>query len=102
MPASEEGRIDPRARLAALEAAVDTLIARASEAESRAVAAESRREEVEELLRRMTDGQADPAEMAERLETLEAENTDLRSRLDRGLEGVDRLLSQVRFLEDQR
>ncbi len=102
MPASEDVKTDPRQRLSALEAAVDALIARLTEAENRAGQAEGRREEVESLLREMTEGDADPAEMAERLESLEVENEDLRSRVDRGLDSVDRLLSQVRFLESQR
>jgi len=95
-------KTDPRQRLSALEAAVDALMVRLASAEDRADQAEAKREEVEALLREMTEGRADPAEMAERLEALEAENADLRSRVDGGLESVDRLLSQVRFLESQR
>ena len=102
MPASEDVKTDPRKRLSALESAVDALLVRLEHAEDVAEEATSRRDEVEVLLREMTDGKADPAAMAQRLEVLEAENADLRSRVDRGLESVDRLISQVRFLEDQR
>lgn len=102
MPESEDVEIDARERLKALESAVKGLVARLKETERRASAAESRRTEVEELLREMTEGTADPAEMADRLEELERENADLRDRVDRGLEGVERLLSRVRFMEEQR
>ncbi len=102
MPASEDVTPDPRKRLRSLEKAVERLIDRLEEAEGRVSAAEKRRNEVEKLLRQMTNGKADPAAMSERLGQLEAENSDLRERVDRGLEGVERLLSRVRFMEDQR
>lgn len=102
MPESEDVQIDARERMSALEKAVQRLVTRLKETERRATSAEERREEVEGLLRDMTEGTADPAAMAERLEELEAENADLRGRMDQGLEGVERLLSRVRFMEDQR
>lgn len=102
MPESEDVRIDARERLEALETAVKRLVSRLKETERRASVAEERRTEVETLLREMTEGTADPAAMAGRLEELEEENTDLRDRVDRGLEGVERLLSRVRFMEEQR
>jgi len=102
VPASEDVTTDPRKRLRSLGKAVERLLARLEAAEERASTAEKRRDEVEKLLRKMTDGKADPAAMSERLGELEVENVDLRDRVDRGLEGVDRLLSRVRFLEDQR
>ena len=102
MPASEDVKTDPRKRLRSLEKAVAGLIDRLRASEARASDADRRREEVEELLREMTEGTADPAAMSERLEELETENADLRARVDRGLEGVERVLSRVRFMEDQR
>jgi len=102
VPTSEDVTTDPRKRLRALETAVDALVERVTGAEARAEAAETRRDEVETLLREMTEGKADPARMAEQLESLESENVDLRARVDQGLESVDRLLSQVRFMERQR
>lgn len=102
MPESEDVKTDPRKRLSALESAVDALLVRLAHAEDTAEEAQVRRDEVEVLLREMTDGKVDPAEMAERLATLETENADLRSRVDRGIESVNRLLAQVRFLEAQR
>jgi predicted nuclease with TOPRIM domain len=102
VPGSEDVATDPRKRLRSLEKAVARLIERLEGAEVRASEAEGRRKEVEELLRKMTDGKADPAAMSERLGELEAENADLRERVDRGLAGVERVLSRVRFMEDQR
>lgn len=91
-----------RERLAALEGAVQALLARVAESEASAAEATARRDEVEGLLREMTEGDADPAEMAQRLESLEEENGELRRRVDEGLAGVDRLLARIRFLENQR
>jgi hypothetical protein len=39
--------------------------------------------------------------MVSRLRALEEENADLRSRIDQGREGVERLLAKIRFLENQ-
>jgi chromosome segregation ATPase len=91
-----------RERLAALEGAVQALLSRVAEAEASRAEAQARRDEVEGLLREMSEGDADPAEMAKRLEALEAENEELRHRIDEGLAGVDRLLARIRFLENQR
>jgi hypothetical protein len=33
---------------------------------------------------------------------LDAENKDLRARLERGREGADQMLASIRFLEDRR
>jgi predicted RNase H-like nuclease (RuvC/YqgF family) len=57
--------------------------------------------ETKELLRQFTDGEKDPASMLTRLEKLEAENKDLLFRVNKGKEGVERLLARIRFLEEQ-
>ena len=90
-----------RAVLTSLEGAVGRALEELVRLRARAEAAEARQVEVEELLRKMTIGEASPSEMADRLNELEAENADLRRRVDEGHAGVERLLSQVRFLEDQ-
>lgn len=92
---------DERAALKALDAAVSRALDRIAELTARAEKAEARREEVEVLLQKMTLGEESPSEMAERLKELEAENEDLRRRVDEGFAGVERLLSQVRFMEGQ-
>lgn len=63
---------------------------------------ETRRAELNDLLQGFQEGGRDPVEMAGRLGTLEKENADLRERVARGREGVERLLARIRFLEDQR
>jgi predicted nuclease with TOPRIM domain len=64
--------------------------------------AEERSEELEELLRRFTGHEVEPAQILARLRKLEEENADLRTRLEQGREGVERLLAKIRFLENQR
>jgi predicted RNase H-like nuclease (RuvC/YqgF family) len=90
------------ATLVSLEGPVSRALARIRALEARVQAAEHRRGEVEGLLTRMADGDENPADMQARMKTLEAENEDLRRRLDEGREGVERMLAKVRFLEEQR
>jgi hypothetical protein len=58
-------------------------------------------QELAGLLKGVTSGEAGPREMIAKLHILEEENRDLRRRLEEGREGVDRLLAQIRFLEEQ-
>lgn len=88
--------------LVALEKAVGRALERIGTLESGLEVARGRRDEVEELLARMADGEENPADMQERLHLLETENAELRRRLHEGREGVERLLAKIRFLEEQR
>ncbi len=63
---------------------------------------ESKNTELEELLKGIAGGTQSPAELARDVKTLSKENGDLRARLDQGRESVDRLLTRIRFLEEQR
>lgn len=102
MSKSEEDSSSPdRAALQALEAAVSRALERIDSLTRKLGKAEKRRTEVEKVLKKLADGEDSPADMAQRLKVLEAENTDLRERVDTGLSAVERLLSQIRFLEDQ-
>lgn len=92
----------PEVALDGLATAVEQSLERISQLRDRLGAAEQRRIELEGLLAKMADGSESPAEMLTRLQSLEAENADLRRRLDEGREGVDRLLAKIRFLEEQR
>jgi predicted RNase H-like nuclease (RuvC/YqgF family) len=58
--------------------------------------------ELEEVLKGIAGGTQSPAEMAHNVKVLSNENQDLRSRLDQGRESVERLLTRIRFLEEQR
>ncbi len=53
-------------------------------------------------MRRVAKSPADAGDLLTRLKRLEDENFDLRERIERGREGVERLLARVRFLENQR
>ena len=72
------------------------------DASRRAEEAEKTSAELNELMRRVAGNPAEAGDLLTRLKLLEDENADLRSRLERGKAGVDRLLAKVRFLEEQR
>ena len=84
-----------------LEIAVTAALARVEVLEGEVVRMNEQGEELEGLLKGVTSGEAGPREMIAKLHILEEENRDLRRRLEEGREGVDRLLAQVRFLEEQ-
>lgn len=90
------------AALRTLELAVGRALARIEELGTRAVEAEARSAELAEIVRRFTGDRKDAERLLSRLDRLESENTDLRTRVDRGREGVERLLARVRFLEDRK
>jgi predicted RNase H-like nuclease (RuvC/YqgF family) len=90
-----------RAALDALERAVGDLLDRISWLHDRAALAEDKREDLQELLQRFTGTDVDAGQMMARLRVLESENADLRSRLEQGRAGIDRLLAKIRFLESQ-
>ena len=69
---------------------------------TRATEAEARGAELGELLQRFTGDEAAAGRLLTRLRALEEENTELRRRLEKGREGVERMLARLRFLEDQR
>ncbi|MEX0856374.1 MAG: hypothetical protein WD056_02280 [Gemmatimonadota bacterium] len=58
--------------------------------------------EIEALLAQLKEGPVDPAEMQKTLTRLEDQNRVLKEKIQAGSEGVDRLLSRLRFLETQR
>ena len=86
----------------AVDAAIGRAVARVRELEARATAADQRTSEVEALLEKMASGEESPVQMKDELDRLQQENADLRDRLERGREGVERLLARIRFLEEQR
>jgi hypothetical protein len=68
----------------------------------RALSAEARVRDLEEALERHEAAGGASEETAHRLGAYQAENRELRGRLTRGREGVERLLARIRFLEEQR
>ena len=67
----------------------------------RARAAEKEAAELNDLMRRFTGNPKEAGEVLTKLKHLEDENDDLRSRMDEGRAGVERLLAKIRFLENQ-
>jgi len=90
-----------RAPLDDLEGAIGDMLDRLGWMNERIALAEEKSEELEELLKRFTGHEVEPADMVSRLRVLEEENADLRSRIEQGREGVERLLAKIRFLENQ-
>jgi len=91
-----------RVALKALEKAVGQALDALEKARARAHTAEARSAELGKLLQRFTRDEGEAPLLLSRLETLERENEDLRGRLEKGREGVERLLGRIRFLEEQR
>lgn len=88
--------------LAPLETAVERAVQEVRAARERAAQAEARAQRSEQLLRQFVDGREDPGALADRVAELEAENENLRARIEQGREGVDNILASIRFLEDRR
>ncbi len=93
--------VTPAEAVKRLESAVTAALARVELLEGEVVRMNEQGEELEGLLKGVTSGDAGPREMIAKLHILEEENSDLRRRLEEGREGVDRLLAQIRFLEEQ-
>lgn len=91
-----------RVAFAELEKAVGSVLQELSRAKARAAEAEARSAEFESIVKRFTGEGADAGKILARLADLESENEDLRSRIDAGREGVDRILAKVKYLEGQR
>lgn len=83
-----------------LSEAVDRAVAAVREWRRRAAAAEDRAKRSDELLRQFVGGESDPAALTRRLAELEAENRQLRARVETGRREVDRVLARIRFLEN--
>jgi predicted RNase H-like nuclease (RuvC/YqgF family) len=67
----------------------------------RVQAAEAKSAELDEVVRRFTGNEDEAGRILTRLRDLEEENADLKGRLAEGRAGIDRLLSKIRFLENQ-
>ena len=95
------GAASERQAFDALDRAISDALDRLRWMKERTELAEEKSEELEDLLKRFTGQEVDPGQMMSRLRQLEEENAVLRSRLEQGREGVERLLAKIRFLENQ-
>lgn len=85
----------------ALDHAVTRALEHLETLEDRLAASEAQSAELVEVVRRFTGDETEAGRILTRLQSLEDENGDLRRRLDEGRQGVDRMLAQIRFLENQ-
>jgi predicted RNase H-like nuclease (RuvC/YqgF family) len=96
------GETTDRQALARLERAVGGLLSELDHLREQASRGDVRVRDLEDLLRRFTKGEDDPARLLVKVAELEEENSRLKERIHEGREGVERLLARIRFLEDQR
>lgn len=85
-----------------LESAVRRLITEVRRLRRVAAEAQERAERSDELLRDFTDGRQDPGKLSRRLAEVEAENDELRGRVERGRARIDQIIASIRFLENRR
>lgn len=97
-----DGGQPERVAFQALDGAVGRLLAELTATRGRVAEAEAQSAELQELLRRFTGDEEEAGRLLSRLRDLEGENSELRDRLERGRQGVDRLLARLKFLEEQR
>ena len=93
--------VSPEQAVERLESAVNAQIKEVERLRDEVVRMRAEGEALEGLLKGVTSGKEGPRELLEKLHILEEENGDLRSRLDEGRAGVERLLARVKFLEEK-
>jgi chromosome segregation ATPase len=91
-----------RAEWDRLELAVRRLLEDYQLSRNRASNAERRITELEAALETLAGGGPDPIALRERIVELEAENQELRERLERARQEVERIMARLQFLEGQR
>ena len=97
----EQSAGSPAPGLDSLETAVDAALAEVRAARERAAEAEERAEQSAAMLRQFVEGEEDPGTLSRRVAALEAENKDLRRRIEQGRAGIDRIAASIRFLENR-
>ena len=98
-PADNEGQ-SVQEGVVVLEEAVDQAIDQLSTMSERIGLIEAKNTELAKLVERFTGDELEADRIVTQVRELEAENTELRDRLVRGREGVDRLLTKIQFLEN--
>lgn len=101
-PERSVGEAPERAAIQRLDTAVDQVLDQVRDLRARVRAVEGRNSELEALMARFETGSDSPGDFVQRMRALEAENGDLRGRIERGREAVERLLARIRFLEERR
>jgi predicted RNase H-like nuclease (RuvC/YqgF family) len=99
--AKADGGVERQA-FASLDKAVTRALEELKALRQRAAEAERMNAELTGLLKSFESGEETAAGMKARLTRLETENEDLRSRVERGRETVERLIARVGFLENQK
>ncbi len=92
----------PAAEFDRVEGSIGRLVDALARARTGMAQARVEKERTEALLREFSEGGRDPAALSARVAELEAENAELRGRLERGSRRVDRILASIRFMEDNR
>ncbi len=90
------------AGIESLESAVRRLIEEVHELRRVAAAANERARRSEDLLREFAEGRQDLEALSQGMAKVKAENHDLRGRIERGRERIDRIFASIRFLEARR
>ena len=93
--------VTPEKAVKRLEKAVVAALEEVERLNGEVVRVNAQGEQLEGLLKGVTSGKEGPRELVAKLQILEEENRDLRTRLHEGMKGVDRLLARVKFLENQ-
>lgn len=100
---SVDGEADSpeRQALGRLESAVGRILGELSRTRDQLARERARVRAAEGALEAFRDGDEDPVELRERVLALERENKDLKERVMKSRQVVERLLARIRFLEEQ-
>jgi len=100
---TEKKRTDApeRQALSRLEAVAERLIEERAAVADQAREAEDRVRELKTLLSEFPEGKVDMVVLEKAITRLRDQNAELKGRMAEGREGVERILSRIRFLENQ-
>ena len=87
--------------LSRLEAVAERLLEERAAVADQAREAEDRVRELKTLLSEFPEGNVDMVILEKAITRLRDQNTELKGRMAEGREGVERILSRIRFLENQ-
>jgi len=97
----ESDRRDRPAGWDRLELAVRRLLDDYDDQVRSRAAAEVRVRELESTIEEISKGELDPIVLRERVDELEAENRELRERLEKARAKIERIMARLDFLEDR-